>query len=744
MSRERFDAADGLTLLGELARLTAGTADAEKVSADSLALVARTLHAVGAILLGQTGEVSRVVASWGQSGELQAAATRGAIPLLGSALEETTTDDGVGRRVIVPLEIDETRLGAIVIDRPESWNDHARQFAGDAARAIAASLGAVRRLDDLRRQGERLERRNLELEILSALSRRLRDEHDDNGALQAALGLVLDKLELAAGWIFWDADNRGHLDLAAARGVSETFLCRAREEGIGDCLCKDVFATGLRMQARNTIECPRLPDLVGGSQPMVHACIPLKFARGILGVLNLAGRPGQLFSPDELQFLETVARHICMAVDRAQASRSEARRNAEARALVSLTRAIGGSLDLDTVLAAAGHYARELLEVDRCAIFLGESAEALRFAFLSGRPMDGLTVGEPADLRAVGSKAPFEALRRRRTLVTQDALNDPLCDPEAARRWEVGSAILVPLVGHEVLEGLLIATRTRPGEWKEEAVDLADALAGQVALAIENARLYRQAQGALLKLQEAQYSMMRSERLAAAGTLASSLAHEVRNPLNAINLQLILLGRRLGRVEGPLREEVAALLESSRHEIARLDQLVEEFLSLSSIDRVRLEIDHPEAVAREVLSLMAPVAKERGVQMRDELAGGLPALPLDREKIKQVLMNLVRNAIDAMPGGGTLTLGSEMVDGSPVLRVADTGVGIEPGLDVFDLFLTTKHGGTGLGLPIARRIIEAHGGSLTYESGPGKGTVFNVAFKPSARKRSGSKEDVSP
>jgi signal transduction histidine kinase len=572
----------------------------------------------------------------------------------------------------------------------------------------------------------------------------LREEHDDAGALQAALDLVLDKLGLTSGWIFWDADNRGRLGLAAARGVSESFLCKARENGIGDCLCKDVYASGLRMQARNTIECPRLPQLVGASEPLVHACIPLKFERGIMGVLNIAGRPGDLFSPEELQFLETVARHICMAVDRAQASRSEARRNAEARALVSLARAIGGSLDLETVLSAAGTYARELLDVDRCAIFLGESADTLRFAFLSGRPMEGLTVGQPANFRAIGSKAPIEALRRRRTLVSHDAKTDPFCAPDLVRRWEIGSAILVPLVGHEVLEGLLIATRSRSGEWRGEEVDLADALAVQVALAIENARLYRQAQSTLLKLQEAQYGMMRSERLAAAGTLASSLAHEVRNPLNAINLQLILLARRLGRVEGPLREEAAALVESSRHEIARLDQLVEEFLSLSSVDRVRLETDRPEDVAREVLTLMAPVARERGIIVRDQLSGALPALPLDREKIKQVLVNLVRNAIEAMPSGGTLTIGSDMVDGAPVLRVADTGCGIEPGVDVFDLFLTTKRGGTGLGLPIARRIVEAHGGSLAYESRQGAGTVFNVTFKPPTRKRPESMEDRAP
>src|SRR5574341_1506565 len=111
MTRERFDTADGLILLGELVRLTAGPAEPEQVGADSLALVARTLRAGGAILLGQAGEVARVVAAWGQSGELQAAAARGAIPLLGDGPSETATDDGQGRRVVIPLAFDGASLG---------------------------------------------------------------------------------------------------------------------------------------------------------------------------------------------------------------------------------------------------------------------------------------------------------------------------------------------------------------------------------------------------------------------------------------------------------------------------------------------------------------------------------------------------------------------------------------------------------------------------------------------------------
>ena len=126
---------------------------------------------------------------------------------------------------------------------------------------------------------------------------------------------------------------------------------------------------------------------------------------------------------------------------------------------------------------------------------------------------------------------------------------------------------------------------------------------------------------------------------------------------------------------------------------------------------------------------MAPAAREQSVAFHDNLAPSMPRLRLDREKIKQVLINLVRNAVEAMQGGGTLELSSRIEDGAAVLRISDTGPGIEPGLDIFDFFMTTKRGGTGLGLPIARRIVEAHGGSLTFETETGKGTTFRVALK---------------
>jgi signal transduction histidine kinase len=226
-------------------------------------------------------------------------------------------------------------------------------------------------------------------------------------------------------------------------------------------------------------------------------------------------------------------------------------------------------------------------------------------------------------------------------------------------------------------------------------------------------------------MQKAQEATVRAERLAAVGTLAASLAHEVRNPLNSISLMLVLLKRRLARLADGSDADLAATVENVKREVERLDGLVEEFLSLSTLDRLERQRHDPAAVAREALVLTGPGAAARGVTVREDLPA-LPPLSIDRQKLKQVLLNLLRNAVEAMPGGGILTVAARREESGVLLEVADTGVGIEPGIDVFDFFTSTKRGGTGLGLPISRRIVEAHGGTLTYASERGRGTVFRV------------------
>src|SRR5262249_44046039 len=135
-------------------------------------------------------------------------------------------------------------------------------------------------------------------------------------------------------------------------------------------------------------------------------------------------------------------------------------------------------------------------------------------AHLSGAPLDGLETGGPADLEALGAGILLDTLRRRRTLVIENAAEDPRFGRELARRWSIGSLIVVPLMAHERVEGILVGDRSDPVAWTSGEVELADAFGAQAMVALENARLYHGVREAYLELQRAQYGMLRAERLA--------------------------------------------------------------------------------------------------------------------------------------------------------------------------------------------------------------------------------------
>lgn len=725
-----FDSVQGFRLLEELVRESSPPATLEEICDRGAVVTAKALEASGGVvLLWESDQSTGLECAWGTPlgvrDSPEVAATRKDGRIL-----ETGTRDQVDHRLFIPIPGPEGRtMGVVVVDRPRCWTDAARSFAQVAAQAMASSLQSAQRLLTSQGEGVLLVQRNVELETLRELADALHEQHTEEEALQVALDVVLRKLGLRSGWIFWGDSGRQDLRLAASRGIDEGFVSRSREIGIGSCLCRDVFETGRLRFARNTTDCPRLPDLVCGSEPMTHACIPLKFERGVMGVMNIANRPHHLFTPAELSFLETVGSHVCLAVDKVRIARAENRSNAEARALASLARAIGGSLELERVLAAVGDYARELLSVDRCGIFLGSDPSSLQFAYSAGAPFEGLQVGEPVDFVALEAKGIVRALSEGRTLVVQHSSQDSRVNSKLAERWDMGSGMLVPLSTRDGLEGILVAGRSSSSIWTQEEVALGDTLARHAAVAIENAHLFRKVQEALTHLQQAQSGIVRAERLAAIGTLAASLAHEVRNPLNSIHLQLVLLGRRIGQLADDPRRNLSALVDTAQQEITRLDGLVEDFLSLSSMDRLTRRPVNLNEVVRDVILLMGPEARGKDITILEDFDGGVGPVLIDSEKIKQVLINLVRNSIEAMPGGGVLTVSTHSEGNDVRLLIGDTGMGIPPGVDVFDFFMTTKSGGTGLGLPIARRIVEAHGGSLAYESEPGTGTVFTVALR---------------
>ena len=570
--------------------------------------------------------------------------------------------------------------------------------------------------------------RETRLSVLARVAARIHSEKDERRILEIGLDEILSQIGLRTGWIFLGDEQEKELHLAVSRGVAPRYLHEAKTKGLEDCLCPEVFWSGHRMLARNTTQCPRMPHIVEGLEaPVAHACIPLRFEGASRGVLNIAARPGEVFSDDELAFFETVGHQLSVAIERAKHLRAESARLQEARALAAINRAIGASLEIGEVLQAVGHSARELIVADRACILLGSDPRSLRLAYVSGAPLGELREGEELDLVARGSKLMLRALEECGTYVVADWHTDDRVNKTLAQAWQVGSGIVACLSVKGRTQGLLMLSRVAPHRWPAEAVELAETLAAQAAVALENAQLYAERRRAYQELKDAQARTILNEKMAAVGTFASGLAHEVRNPLNSVALQLSLLERRAAPLEAKVASEIKELIAIIREEIKRLDGLVSDFLELSRAGRLHRQQTDLDALLDEVTRLLRPEARVQGVTLRRQPIGGpLAELLLDGEKIKQVAINLVRNAIEAMPDGGVVTLESGSADGAVVVSVRDTGPGLPEGLDVFQLFVTSKPRGTGLGLPIAQQIVLEHGGELFAVSEPGKGATFTI------------------
>ena len=251
-----------------------------------------------------------------------------------------------------------------------------------------------------------------------------------------------------------------------------------------------------------------------------------------------------------------------------------------------------------------------------------------------------------------------------------------------------------------------------------------------VAFAFGLAGLNRKYGALSEKHARAEEALRRRDRLAAMGELASTVAHEVRNPLNAASMTAQRLRREfLGRVpEGDSeRAELEELLSVMATETQRIDRIVQQFLEYARPPRLALESVDLHALVRDAADRASSLAQSRGVRLEMDTPGSDTAL-VDPAQLGQALDNLIRNAMDATPAGGRVSLIARREGAGHAIEVRDTGRGIEPAElpKIFDLYYTTKPDGTGIGLAVTQQIVTGHGGTIEVDSKPGAGTVMTV------------------
>jgi signal transduction histidine kinase len=295
----------------------------------------------------------------------------------------------------------------------------------------------------------------------------------------------------------------------------------------------------------------------------------------------------------------------------------------------------------------------------------------------------------------------------------------------AEKMGELEAEVSVPITSKGKLIGVLNLGHKEAKEiYSSEDLELLSTLANQAAIAIENARLYE-------NLKHSQDTLRRADRLSSLGLLTAGLAHEIRNPLVAIRTFTQLLPERYD--DADFREGFQGL---ALKEVDRICGLINDLLSFARPSRPNVAEESMNDVVDGIARILETEAKEKAVEIKRDFALNLPRVWIDREQMKQVFMNLILNAIQAMGEGGSIFISTRLTSGNDPghrgqfvqVEVRDTGVGIPPeNIDhIFDPFFTSKEEGSGLGLSISHQIVQEHGGYVAVESKVGVGTTFFI------------------
>jgi PAS domain S-box-containing protein len=226
---------------------------------------------------------------------------------------------------------------------------------------------------------------------------------------------------------------------------------------------------------------------------------------------------------------------------------------------------------------------------------------------------------------------------------------------------------------------------------------------------------------------EAEQKLRERDHLADLGTTAAVFAHEVGNPLNGLSTSLEVITDLINSSDSrdPLLTET---IELAHQEMQRLTSLLRDYRSFAKPQGLKIEPSNLGQIIEEVLAPTMNSYKTSAITVIYDFDEDLPLVPVDRERMKQVVLNVCKNAVEAMPDGGILRCKVYRENDSLVVEISDTGIGIPDGLDVFQLFKTTKPYGTGLGLPIVEQIMSEHRGTVTFSSQVGKGTTFRISL----------------
>ena len=522
-------------------------------------------------------------------------------------------------------------------------------------------------------------------------------------------------------WILDEKDQK--LKLKATQSISEEYL-KERSLAMGEGVVGHVALHNKPMAILDVLKEPlyKEKELAKKEGLVSMLSVPMCMKDKVIGVINCYTSYPHPFSKTEEEMLTTVANQAAICIENSGLMETLDIDEILRLVLEGVTRNIG----FDRARLYLVNEKKNILE---CKMAAGVDEEKIKGVVLSLNPMDSIVA------RSIVEKKSF---------VIPDADRDPRVNPVLKEKFNLHSLVVIPLLVKEKALGAIAADHVEPGKnISTEGLESLMTFAQQAGLAIQNAFMYQELKTFSQQMEEkirkttadlrkTEAQLIRSEKLAALGQLAAGIAHEIRNPLTSINILIHSLRESL-----PSENSHGEDLKVIEEEINRINETVDQFLRFAKPASPLLEKAELIPILEETLQLLKPQIERRRISVQESFRS-LPPIAIDREQMKQVVLNLLLNAIQAMPEGGRLGLSAAMPDDHEwiQLSIQDSGVGIPPAdMDkLFDPFFSTKDGGIGLGLSISHRIIDQHHGKIEVESAPGKGTRFTIWLPIEQRK----------
>lgn len=567
---------------------------------------------------------------------------------------------------------------------------------------------------------DELKERCVRLSLLHQISNVIHSTLDSEEALHLILREAVRVMRASSGSAVLLNPTNGFLEIVASQGLpagAEKLKLR-----VGEGITGWVARTGKAVLAHDVRADPRYVMV----HPNVRSelAVPLEVAGEVRGVLNVDSDRVDAFSRGDQELLEGLAVQAAKVIRTIWLYEQLRLKARLSESLFSVGQAINSTLNLDDALRVITREACQLMSAKMSSLLLlddtGEWLD-LKASFGAG----------PAYLRRprlnVSESLLGTVLRRRKPLQEENVqTSHRYQNVETARREGLLSLLSVPLVFSGQAIGTLSVYTGEPHSFSNEEIRILSALAELSAIAIQKARLYE-------RIVDVEEHLRQNEKLSALGLLAAEVAHEIRNPLTVMKMLYHSLDLKFAPND-PRARDAAIMGEKMDH----LNRIMEQILDFARSAEPKLGPVDVNKLIEDLGLLTRHKLKQQNVELVRKLAPDLPLVLADAVQLEQAFLNLILNALQAMPGGGRLTLTTAVVaparGGRPAqieIKFKDTGEGMnaEQQRRAFTSLLnTTKSQGTGLGLALVQRVVETHRGEITLKSRPGRGTTFQIVL----------------